>query len=172
MGGWLLTVARRHLTLVALVSLCILSLVACGGGPQSQEVTAAPDNDEVTETPEPNPGESPRAAIPVPSEPIAPLDASGGFAPEKASGAVEGIPAPTNTAPIVAVANYFGDLPGIDMSSLQPGQREKFLHRANSELCTCGCKNDTLAKCYMNDPNCDVVKGMLLAVLDEVRSGK
>ncbi len=92
------------------------------------------------------------------------------FSPAQASGAVEGVPAATNTAPIVAIANYYADLPGIDMASLTDAQLETFLHRANSELCTCGCKDDTLAKCYINDPSCPVVKGMLESVLEEVRS--
>ena len=94
------------------------------------------------------------------------------YAPERAAGAVKGVPAPTNTAPIVAVANYFTDLPGIDLASLKPRQKEKMLQRVNSELCTCGCKNDTLARCYVNDPRCPVVKGMVQKVYDEVKSGK
>ena len=52
-----------------------------------------------------------------------------------------------------------------------PAQKEKFLHRANSELCTCGCKNDTLAKCYVNDETCTVVRDTLKNVLAEIRAG-
>ncbi|HXH27645.1 MAG TPA: hypothetical protein VNL37_01300, partial [Candidatus Polarisedimenticolia bacterium] len=93
------------------------------------------------------------------------------LAPLRASGAIEGVPAPTNTAPIVAVANYFTELPGVDLSSLRPRQKEKFLQRVNSEVCTCGCKNDTIAHCYVNDPRCPVVKGMVQRVLNEVKAG-
>lgn len=94
------------------------------------------------------------------------------ISPEQATGAVKGVPAATNTAPIVAVANYFTELPGFDLAALKPRQKEKLLQRANSELCTCGCKNDTLARCYINDPRCPVVKGMVQKVYDEVKSGK
>jgi hypothetical protein len=94
------------------------------------------------------------------------------FQPESALGAVEGVPAPTNTAPIVAVANYFTELPGFDVAGLKPRQREKFLQQVNSEMCTCGCKNDTLARCLINDPRCPIVKGMVQKVYDEVKAGR
>jgi hypothetical protein len=92
--------------------------------------------------------------------------------PENAAGAVKGVPAPTNTVPIVAVANYFTELPGIDVAGLKRGQKEKFLQRVNSEICSCGCKNDTLARCYVNDPRCPLVKTLVQKVYDEVKAGK
>lgn len=104
--------------------------------------------------------------------PAAPLQASPEFRPETAAGAVPGTPAPTNTAPIVAVANYFTELPGIDIAALNARQREHFLQQVNSEMCPCGCKNDTLARCYVNDPRCPIVKGMVQKAYDEVKSGK
>ena len=82
------------------------------------------------------------------------------------------MPAPTNTIPIVAVANYFTELPGIDVAGLKRGQKEKFLQRVNSEICSCGCKNDTLARCYVNDPRCPLVKTLVQKVYDEVKAGK
>jgi hypothetical protein len=119
------------------------------------------------------------AAAPAPDQQAAPQPATDDGAssdaalePMRAAGAVQGVPAPTNTAPIVAVANYFTELPGVDLASLRPRQKEKFLQRVNSEVCTCGCKNDTLAHCYVNDPRCPVVKGMVQRVLDEVKAGK
>ena len=92
--------------------------------------------------------------------------------PENAAGAVRGVPAPTNTMPIVAVANYFTELPGIDVAGLKHGQKEKFLQRVNSETCSCGCKNDTLARCYVNDPGCRLVKSLVQKVYDEVKAAK
>jgi len=107
-------------------------------------------------------------AEPTPeTEPIAPE-----LKPENAAGAVRGVPAPTNTMPIVAVANYFTELPGIDVAGLKHGQKEKFLQRVNSETCSCGCKNDTLARCYVNDPGCRLVKSLVQKVYDEVKAAK
>jgi len=94
------------------------------------------------------------------------------YDPADAAGAVKGIPGPTNTAPIEAVANYYLDLPGFDTQSLPQAQREKFLQRVNSEMCTCGCKDDTLAKCLINDPKCPTVKGLMQTAYDEVKSGR
>ena len=85
---------------------------------------------------------------------------------------MRGTPAPTNTASIEAVANYYTEIPGIDLKALDASARERFLQRVNSELCTCGCKRDTLAHCRVNDPRCPVVKGLVQGVFDEVRAGR
>lgn len=154
-------------TLAGVVLALCLALTFCSGGPQQKSAAGAGAT----------PAEAPKAAAPEaaakPDAQTAPAPVAGSeYAPERAAGAVKGMPAPTNTAPIVAVANYFTELPGIDLASLQPRQKEKLLQRVNSELCTCGCRNDTLARCYVNDPRCPVVKGMVQRVYDEVRSGK
>jgi hypothetical protein len=94
------------------------------------------------------------------------------YDPATAAGAVRGIPAPTNTGSIEAVANFFTEIPGVDLTALDTHAREKFLHRVNSELCTCGCKNDTIARCSVNDPKCPLVKSLVQKVYDEVKSGR
>src|SRR5262245_56158165 len=76
------------------------------------------------------------------------------YDPASAAGAVKGVPAPTNSGGIESVANYFAEVPGFDLQPLGEHGREKFLHRINSELCTCGCKNETIAWCLVNDPKC------------------
>lgn len=106
------------------------------------------------------------------NDPAAPPATAEAYDPANAAGAVKGIPAPTNTAPIEAVANYYLDLPGFDTQSLPQAQREQLLQRVNSEMCTCGCKNDTLAKCLVNDPKCPTVKGLVQKVYDEVKAGR
>ena len=165
--------APSHRALLSLAALCSLALALPGcGGAQSPEATppaTSADVPEQTGQAAPPP-DDPGVELPA-DVPMEPLQVSEEFSPTKASGGVEGIPAATNTAPIVAIANYYADLPGFDMSSLTPAQKEKFLQRANSELCTCGCKNDTLAKCYVNDETCTVVRDILKNVLAEVRAG-
>jgi hypothetical protein len=135
-----------------------------------------------SETPSPAAQATPAAATtpdtraetkePSASEPAADIPEAPELRPENAAGALKGTPAATNTVPIVAVANYFADLPGIDIAALKRGQKEKFLQRVNSEICSCGCKNDTLAKCYVNDPHCPLVKTLVQKVYDEVKTGK
>lgn len=131
---------------------------ACAGkAPESPAATA-----QTPETAPPSQAANDPAAAPAAPET---------YDPANAAGAVKGIPAPTNTAPIEAVANYYIDLPGFDTQSLPQAQREKLLQRVNSEKCTCGCKNDTLAYCLVNDPTCKYVKGLVQKVYDEVKAG-
>jgi hypothetical protein len=68
--------------------------------------------------------------------------------------------------------NYFMDLPGIDLSTLTPKQKQRYLDRVNQEMCTCGCPNDTIARCLVNDPKCPTVHGIAEKVLSEVKAGK
>src|SRR5215471_8742886 len=65
--------------------------------------------------------------------------------------------------------NYFMQLPGIDLSTLTPKQKQRFLDRVNQETCTCGCPNDTIARCLVNDPKCPTVRGLAEKVLSEVK---
>lgn len=68
--------------------------------------------------------------------------------------------------------NYFMELPGIDLSTLTPKQKQRYLDRVNKEICTCGCPTDTIARCLVNDPKCGTVRGLAEKVLSEVKSGK
>lgn len=164
----------------SLLAVPALMLSGCGDTQPPEPAAAATPVEQPAPADSPSQAQAREAAEPaatpnieVPEDsPVEPIEVVGEeYAPVRARGAVEGVPAATNTAPIVAIANYYADLPGIDMSSLTPAQREKFLHRANSELCTCGCKDDTLAKCYMNDESCTTVREILKNVLQEVRAG-
>jgi len=161
--------AREMAALGAAAVLMTAALLGCSGGGAANKQE---DAKAAAETPpaqdHANPSEAP--APPGESQPAEGADAQ--YDPATAAGAVKGVPAATNTAPIEAVANYFAELPGFDLAPLGEKGRSKFLHRVNSELCTCGCKNDTLAFCLVNDPKCPQVKGQVQAVYDEVKSGQ
>jgi len=154
--------SRQVLGSAAGVVAVLAFLAACAGG-------TTKETGETTPAPAATPEATAQAAN-DPAETAAPAGTSN-YDPATAAGAVKGVPAPTNSAPIEAVANFFTELPGFDLASLSARQREKFLHRVNSEMCTCGCKNDTLARCLVNDPKCPVVKGMVQTVYDEMKSG-
>ena len=55
-------------------------------------------------------------------------------------------------------AHFYSSLPGYDLSGLTDPQRMAFLETVNRELCSCGCVNETLGYCLVNDPGCPVVK--------------
>lgn len=159
---------RGRFTLVAALLAIVLAAVACSKAENPEVSPAQGSAPEVQATPAPaNPAEQAEPAAKEDEASEAPE-----LQPQNAAGAVQGEPAPTNTVPIVAVANYFTELPGIDIAGLKRGQREKFLQRVNSEICSCGCKNDTLARCYVNDPRCPIVKPLVQKIYDEIKAGK
>ncbi len=152
----------------------VLGLCACSAGGEGTETTAVTSSDSALQsaslpatadgqTPVDPPADEPAKANTMPTQRR--------FEPSQAAGAVVGVPAASNTVPIVAVANYYTELPGFDLGVLGERERESFLHRVNSEMCSCGCKNDTLARCLVNDQSCPLVKGMVQRVFDDVRAG-
>jgi thiol-disulfide isomerase/thioredoxin len=54
-------------------------------------------------------------------------------------------------------ADRASQLPGVDLSTLTPEQKQAALHRFNAETCMCGCKF-TLAQCRIYDRNCAISK--------------
>ena len=154
---------------IGALPLALLLLAGCGSAPKPGSAEAAPAQPETA----PQPSATPAPAAPTPAAEGASAHAAPDqeFQPALATGAVKGVPAPTNTAPIVAVANYFTEFAGLDVAALPTAKRERFLQAVNSELCPCGCKTDTLARCYVNDPRCPVVKGIVQKLYQDVRSG-
>ena len=59
------------------------------------------------------------------------------------------------------------ELPGVDLSKLNAGQKAVALRRFNSESCTCGCKL-TLAQCRVNDTGCSVSKSITAKIVSEL----
>ena len=152
----------------------LLGLCACSAGGEGTKTTAVTPSDPALQSASlPDTAEGQMSIDPSADDPATAttIAAQPSFEPSQAAGAVVGVPAATNTAPIVAVANYYTELPGFDLSVLEKRQREGFLHRVNSEMCSCGCKNDTLARCLVNDQSCPLVKGMVQRVFDDVRAG-
>jgi hypothetical protein len=157
--------SRGLLMFVACLAVVAVFLAACGGGAKEKAETAPAPAGDTPATAGNDPAEAPAPSGPAPA-------ASPTYDPATAAGAVKGTPAPTNMSQIEAVANFFTEVPGFDLAPLDARQRERFLHRANSEMCTCGCKNETLAWCLVNDPKCPVVKGLVQTVYDEVRNSR
>ncbi len=77
---------------------------------------------------------------------------------------------PTQKGPIVDVRpGFYAKLPGYeDIEKLDPLLRKEFLERVNREMCTCGCHNETLAFCLVNDPGCPVVKAQVRKIYEDV----
>lgn len=71
------------------------------------------------------------------------------------------------------VPPYFDTFKGIDLSTLTASQKERFLHRVNTELCSCnqtGCRRDTIAHCYVTDAACPRAPVRIREILEKVKS--
>jgi len=79
-----------------------------------------------------------------------------GAPPTKSGQAAPG--QPSRKLDISVRSNFYYDLPGYDLSGLTEAQRMAFLEAVNREMCSCGCEDETLGYCLVNDPGCPVVK--------------
>ena len=82
----------------------------------------------------------------------------------------EGSQQPSAAGPIGRVRpGYFANLPGYDhLDELDPLHKKAFLETINREHCSCGCLNETLAFCLVNDPGCPVVKARVKKIYDDI----
>jgi hypothetical protein len=95
-------------------------------------------------------------------------------APGQASAAPQA-PAPAQgsapeAGPIGAVrAGYYAQLEGYDKwEGVDPAAKREFFETVNRERCTCGCTNETLAWCYVNDKTCPVVRPRVKKIYDDL----
>jgi hypothetical protein len=98
------------------------------------------------------PGEEKPATAPDPAP------HAGGPRSKLSAGAKEEKPPAASGLNLDVKPNYYSVLPGYDLSTLPEETRRVFLDTINREMCTCGCSNDTLASCLVNDPGCPIVK--------------
>jgi thiol-disulfide isomerase/thioredoxin len=62
-------------------------------------------------------------------------------------------------------------IPGVDLSQFPPERKAEVLQALNSENCTCGC-GLSVAKCRIDDPQCDVSLPAAKAVVARFAAGK
>ena len=59
------------------------------------------------------------------------------------------------------------ELPGVDLSKLNPVQKKAALRQLNEQKCTCGCAF-TLAQCLINDTTCPISGKIAHQVVDKI----
>jgi cytochrome c biogenesis protein CcmG/thiol:disulfide interchange protein DsbE len=69
---------------------------------------------------------------------------------------------------LLSNAAFATELPGVDLSTLTPSQKEAALKQLNTDKCTCGC-GLTVAQCRINDPTCTVSPPIAKKIVDDVR---
>jgi hypothetical protein len=78
-------------------------------------------------------------------------------------------PGATQLGGLVVRPGFYGKLPGYEhLHTVDPSVKVTFLEIVNRELCPCGCKNETLAFCLVNDPGCPIVKARVKKIYDDI----
>ena len=109
------------------------------------------------------------AATRKPIQPVTAPDPAAPKANPQAPGAAPGAPN-SEAGPIGAVrAGFYGHLEGYESwDGVDPAVKKEFFETINRERCTCGCANETLAWCYVNDKSCPVVRPRVKKVYDDL----
>jgi hypothetical protein len=118
------------------------------------------------------------AGRPSATEVLLPSSSLSQLMPAPQSGTSATFPAGANPAATTAAGRLallssqgpFENLPGFPLNGLGEAQKKKFLDRVNSERCNCGCKGDTIARCLVKDPACQIAPAMANRVLAEVQA--
>ncbi len=66
---------------------------------------------------------------------------------------------------------WVNEVPGADMKSFSPQQRQVFIAYVNAERCTCGC-GFTLGACRQYDSSCEVSLPRVRRLYDSVAAGQ
>ena len=123
---------------------------------------------EAQRKPVPDPGPPGKAGGKLRRGPATTEQDKGAVATPGSAAGSEG--AVSGTGPITMVRpGFYGKLPGFDdLDKIDPLKRTEFLETVNREFCTCGCKNETIAFCLVNDPTCPVVKSRAKKIYDDI----
>lgn len=116
------------------------TLWACGGAEKKTQ-SAAEQSATGQETPSAQSMETPRTEAPAdtPSTPPARLHQT-----------VHDANATYGEKDLPVMGSYLK----LDFTDLTPAQLNRVIHRLRTEFCTCGCENDPIDACLVNDPNC------------------
>jgi hypothetical protein len=55
----------------------------------------------------------------------------------------------------------------VDFTELNAAQLNRTIHRLRAEYCTCGCTNDTIDQCLVNDPACGTAVTLAKQIIRE-----
>ncbi len=105
------------------------------------------------------------AATRKPIKPVTAPDPKDPMTPGAAAGAPK-----SEEGPISAVrAGYYAQLEGYESwDGVDPVVKKEFFETINRERCACGCTNETLAWCYVNDKTCPVVRPRVKKIHDDL----
>ena len=146
---------------IGLTLLVAVALSACGGGGDSTESSGTSDaGDPVAQTdPAPTPADTPPATDAA-GDPVA--DITPTVPPETYATQYD-----ANAVYTLDDINMSGSYLKISFEGLTDDQLNRVIHRLRSELCTCGCENDPIDQCLINDPTCPTAPTLAKQVIRE-----
>lgn len=140
---------RRYPTLGLVALVLTVALAACQGGEKSSQRTTVSQKD---------------------------IDEVGKLLSDTAGGVGRAVARPPTELPPNVVFTR-DDIPNeggylqIQIGEITDEQANRFLRRAKTEMCTCGCPH-TIDQCLIEDPQCDVAHRLATQVLRESLVGK
>lgn len=154
----------RKLITLGLAAFLAGALAACGGGDSGSSAnTSSADQtnpaDQPNETPLPPAGGATDLADEAPEagEPADAQTGSGGYVTQYDPNAVYTMDDVTRQ----------GSYLKIDLEDLTPDELNRVIHRLRSEFCTCGCPNDPIDQCLVNDPACGTAVNLAKQIIRE-----
>jgi len=151
----------KTLWTIGLTLLVAAALSACGGGGDSSESSGVNDgaNDVAQNDPPPAPADTPPATDPSGD---APAGDTPTVPPEKYATTYD-----ANAVYTLDDINMSGSYLKISFDGLTPDQVNRAIHRLRTELCTCGCENDPIDQCLINDPTCPTAPTLAKQIIRE-----
>jgi hypothetical protein len=150
---------RSQSALVRIVP-SLLGLAICAA--LSVAVMAATTSPKSGGSADPHKDHHPAAAAQTASAPSAPARSSAITTPSWFTGGES-----------LYVPYYFDTFDGLDLSDLTAPQKERFLHKVNTEFCSCNqtaCRRDTIAHCYLTDKACPRAPVRIRGILEQAKA--
>ena len=155
----------RIISLIALVALLAVGLVACGGDKGQEGADAGQEAM--------NAGEDAAAnQDPAAEETSMETAADDGSAQEAQETQEEATPKYDSVEDPNAVytmqdIKMEGSWLKLNLSDLTDDQLNRVVHRSRTEFCTCGCPEDTIDECLVNDPACGTAVTLVRQIIRE-----
>ena len=144
------------------VLLLAIAVAGCGGGGDSSESADAGATDQPAAA-------TPSTPTPTPEVTPAPTPTDASEAPDPASTRYQTAYDPNATYTMDDVTMQ-GSYLKINLNDLSADQLNRVIHRMRSELCTCGCPNDPIDQCLINDPSCPTAVPLTNQIIREEKA--
>jgi hypothetical protein len=155
----------KTMWVVVLAVILALGAAACGGGGKAGSDDSATMSNAEPNTSGTDNGEDAKTLGETPTEDANSLE-NGAEAPgeDARSYRTQNDPDAVYTLDNITMKGSYLKL---DFSDLTADQLNRVLHRLRTEVCTCGCPNDPIDQCLVNDPACGTAVTLATQIIRE-----